>query len=155
VAGLERSSIALPYRYRYAHHDWRTYGLYGYPDYPDGLLRTTPSSLAKLLAAVASKGAYPGGRLLKETTVKEMLTNQLAPGVGPWQGLIWYRVQPEGLGTLYGHNGGDDGVWADMFFRPSNSAGAIVVANGDALRAPEDRALVQIRNRLIKAAPNL
>ena len=87
--------------------------------------------------------------------MKEMLTNQIAPGVGPWQGLIWYRVQPEGLGTLYGHNGGDDGVWADMFFRPSNSAGAIVVANGDALRAPEDRALVQIRNRLIKAAPNL
>lgn len=155
LAGLQRSGIALPYRYRYAHHDWRTYGLYGYPDYPDGLLRTTPSSLAKLLAAVASHGEFPGGRLLERATVREMLTNQLSPDVGPWQGLIWYRVQPEGLGTLYGHNGGDDGVWADMFFRPSNGAGAIVMANGDALRAPEDRALVQIRNRLIKAAPNL
>ena len=40
---------------------------------------------------------------------------------------------PEGLGTLYGHNGGNNGVWADMFFRPSNGAGAIVLANGDAL----------------------
>ncbi|HXJ62895.1 MAG TPA: serine hydrolase [Actinomycetota bacterium] len=154
LAGLQRSKIALPYRYRYATADWRTYGLYGYPDYPDGLLRTTPSSLAKLLAAVTRHGAFPGGRLLEASTIREMLTNQLPPSVGPWQGLIWYRVQPDGIGTLYGHNGGDDGVWAEMFFRPRDGSGAIVMANGDALRAKEASALVQIRNRLIREAMN-
>jgi CubicO group peptidase (beta-lactamase class C family) len=49
LAGLERSQIAMPYHDR----DGRfvPYGQYGYPDYPDGQLRTSAAQLARHLVA--------------------------------------------------------------------------------------------------------
>ncbi len=152
LAGLDRDLIALPYR-RLRGGGWKSYGLYGYPDYPDGQLRTTPSSLARFLATFASGGAYPGGRILEASTVNMMLTDQLTGINAPWQGLIWYREDAGGLGTLYGHNGGDSGVTTDLWFRRSDGAGAVVLANGDAFGGYG--ALRDVRDRLIRDAASL
>jgi len=152
LAGLNRDQIALPYR-RVRGGGWKSYGLYGYPDYPDGQLRTTPASLGRFLAAFANGGSHPGGRILQASTVNMMLSDQLTGISAPWQGLIWYREDVGGIGSLYGHNGGDSGVTTDMWFRRSDGAGAIVLANGDAYGGYG--ALKDIRDRLIKDAASL
>lgn len=155
LAGLDRSRIARPYAYRYATGSYHSYGLYGYPDYPDGLLRTTPTALGAFLGMVTQGGNSVGGRILQQSTIDEMLTDQIGPNVGGWQGLIWYRMTSDDREDLFGHQGGDAGVWAEMLFRRSDGAGAIVLANGDAFRHEERVALIEIRDRLIEDAPIL
>lgn len=145
LRGLDRDRIALPYR-RLIGGGWKSYGLYSYPDYPDGALRTTARSLAKFLAAYA-RGGSP---ILAPATVDLMLSDQNVPG--PWQGLIWYRSSGPG-GELLGHSGGDSGVATEMWFRRSDGAGAIVLANGDAYGGYDD--LIDVRDRLIREAPML
>lgn len=155
LSGLDRSRIARPYAYHYAAESFSSYGLYGYPDYPDGLLRTTPAALGVFLGMVTLGGDSAGGRILRQSTVDEMLTDQIGPDVGGWQGLIWYRKTSDEHEDLFGHQGGDAGVWAEMFFRRSDGAGAVVLANGDAFRHEERVALIEIRDRLIADAPIL
>jgi CubicO group peptidase (beta-lactamase class C family) len=46
LAGLPRRDIAMPYGWAGAKNEYVPYGQYGYPDYPDGALRTTASQLA-------------------------------------------------------------------------------------------------------------
>lgn len=145
LRGLDRHRIARPYRRR-ADGTWTSYGLYGYPDYPDGALRTTATSLAKFLAAY-SRG---GGPILKSSTVDLMLRDQKLPG--PWLGMIWYRSSGPG-GHLLGHGGSDSGVSTEMWFRRDDGAGAIVLANGDARGGRGD--LKAIRDRLIREARSL
>lgn len=142
---LDRSRIALPYT-GHGPSEWKSHGLYGYPDYPDGALRTTAHSLAKFLAAYAREG----GPILKPATVDLILSNQkITPG---WQGLIWYRWRGPG-GWLVGHNGGDYGVSTGMWFRPSDGTGAVVLANGNAYRGQDD--LKDVSDRLIREARHL
>ncbi len=145
LRGLNRDKIARPYR-RLRGGAWKSYGLYGYPDYPDGGLRTTARSLAKFLAAY-SRG---GGPILKSATVDMMLSDQNVPG--PWQGLVWYQSAGPG-GPLVGHGGGDRGVTTEMWFRRSDGSGAVVLANGDAYGGY--RHLRDIRDRLIREAAHL
>lgn len=145
LRGLDRDRVARPYRRR-ADGSWTSYGLYGYPDYPDGGLRTTARSLAKFLAAY-SRG---GGPILKSSTVDLMLRDQKVPG--PWQGMVWYRTSGPG-GYLIGHGGADSGVRTEMWFRRDDGAGAIVLANGDARGGNAD--LKAVRDRLIREARSL
>jgi CubicO group peptidase (beta-lactamase class C family) len=146
LRGLDRDKVARPYR-RLRDGGWKSYGLYGYPDYPDGALRTTARSLARFLAAY-SRG---GGPILKSTTVDLMLSDQKVPG--PWQGLVWYRTPGPGGRPLVGHGGGDRGVTTEMWFRRSDGAGAVVLANGDAIGGYRD--VKDIRDRLIREAAHL
>lgn len=157
LAGLDQDKIAMPYRLHRKSGRYDPWGFYGYPDYPDGQLRTTPISLAKFLGMVASRGQAPGGpRILGRETVDLMMSNQLA-GLGLYwrQGLIWYRVVPPTTGGLWGHTGGDWGVATMMFFRPSDGAGAVVLSNTGAGGLGEWDALQDIRNRLILQAHKL
>lgn len=145
LRGLERDRIARPYR-RLPGGGWKSHGLYGYPDYPDGGLRTTARSLAKFLAAYARGG----GPILKSATVDLMLRDQKVPG--PWQGMVWYQT-PGPKGPLVGHSGGDKGVATEMWFRRSDGAGAIILANGDGYGGFDD--IKAIRDRLIREAKYL
>jgi hypothetical protein len=105
------------------------YGQYGYPDYPDGALRTTAIGLAAHLRAFMAFGELDGVRILAEDTVREMRRAQF-PDVAHGQGLIWYRFALRGM-PLMGHNGGDSGVATQMYFRPRDDVGVIVLANGN------------------------
>ena len=127
LAGLDPTQVAMPYRY--ARGRFVPYGQYGYPDYPDGQLRTSARQLAHHLLAFMGRGAYAGGRILEAATVDEMRRVQF-PGVATGQGLIWYRFGLHGM-RLMGHNGGDNGVATQMYFRPADGVGVIALANGD------------------------
>ena len=120
---LDVSHIAMPY-------DGTppvAQGHYGYPDYPDGQLRTSAPQLARFLLMFAQKGQC-GQRLLKEATVDTMETVQL-PAVDPSQGIIWYYDTKAGTQVL-GHRGGDKGVSTDMFFDPTTGSGYVLLSNG-------------------------
>ena len=127
LAGLDRAAIAMPYH----DHDgsFVAYGQYGYPDYPDGELRTSAPHLARHLLAFIGFGALDGVRILPTAAVREMRRPQI-PGIEHGQGLIWYRFTLRGM-PLMGHNGGDSGVATQMYFRPSDGTGVIVLANGN------------------------
>ncbi len=74
-------------------------------------------------------GELDGVRILEAETVREMRRAQF-PDVAHGQGLIWYRFALRGM-PLMGHNGGDSGVATQMYFRPSDDVGVIVLANGN------------------------
>ncbi len=106
--------------------------LYGYPDYPDGQLRTTIASLARFMIMYMNHGMYNGVKILDSTTVDMIMTEQF-PLVksAAGQGLTFYQNITSNGDTLWGHNGGDGGVSTDMYFNYKNKIGIIVFGNGD------------------------
>ena len=84
LAGLPRREIAMPYTWAGNKNAYVPTGHYGYPDYPDGALRTTAPELARHLGMVIGGGSWHGHRLLTEATVRELRRDQeLEPGPGP------------------------------------------------------------------------
>ena len=86
LADVPRQAVAMPYRYIAYRDEFRPYGQYGYPDYPDGELRTCSTDLARHLMMIISGGALGSVRLLQERTVQKMLRPQF-PDVVERQGI--------------------------------------------------------------------
>ena len=152
LAGVDISRLAVPYHYDKAANRFTPIAQYGYPDYPDGALRTSPAHLARFLSAISHGGSTSDGvRILKASTVTETLTNQK---VAPWrQGLIWYGSGNAMTGPLWGHNGGDKGVATYEFFSPSSGDGVVLLSNGGWTSAAAGHAYRRIRDRLLANPP--
>lgn len=127
LADFTASDVAMPYEA--VAGGYAGYGQYGYPDYPNGQLRSSAADLARFLAAYTNGGILDGSRILDQSTVDQMLTVQF-PAVDPTQGLIWYYDSIGGR-TVVGHNGGDYGASTDMFFDPATGDGVVVLVNVD------------------------
>ena len=153
LRGLDRSGVAMPYRYVGAEDRFRRYGQYGYPDYPDGQLRTSARALARFLLAFIGLGELDGVRILQEETALEMRRMQFHDVI-TGQGLIWYVLHRNGE-RLLGHNGGDSGVATQMFFRERDGTGVITLANGDWRRSHASWPLSLIMDRLFDEADRL
>jgi len=98
--------------------------LYSFYNYPDGLLRTNPIELAAFLRAYIGGGQLEGKRILKEDTVKEMLTEQY-----DGQGLCWAISHSSSGDRTFHHGGGDPGISTIMGFNEKDGMGAIVFFN--------------------------
>jgi CubicO group peptidase (beta-lactamase class C family) len=153
LAGLPRRDVAMPYGWAGAKNRYVPYGQYGYPDYPDGALRTTAPQLAGHLAMIMGAGSWRGHRLLSPAAVRELRRDQI-PDLEPDQGLIWFGLRRAGR-ALFGHDGGDDGVATVCFFDPAADVGVVALANGDWRTVKGDYALYLIMDRLFDAAPRL
>ncbi len=128
LAGIQDTTmIARPYSYIAGNYEDN--GLYGYPDYPDGQLRTSVTSLARFMTMYMQYGQFEGNRVLDSTTVVYMLQPQTT--VVPYQGIIFYSGPSSNGDELWGHNGGDVGVSTAMHFSMIKKTGAIVLTNGD------------------------
>jgi CubicO group peptidase (beta-lactamase class C family) len=99
---------------------------YSFPNYPDGLVRTSVSELSHFLIAIMNNGVYKNVRILKESTIKKMLTLQIKGD--DCQGLCWEK---ESFESLWGHSGGDPGVSTDMYFNPDTKTGVITFQNNN------------------------
>ncbi|MFL5736030.1 MAG: serine hydrolase domain-containing protein [Actinomycetota bacterium] len=152
LADVPRNAVAMPYKYIAYRDAFRPFGQYGYPDYPDGELRTTSLDLARHLMMIISGGGLDGVRLLQERTVKTMLRPQF-PNVVERQGIIWYPVQRSD-DLYWGHTGGDWGVSTRCFFRQSDGTGVITLANGTPVRHGW-RALRDVEIRLFAESDRL
>jgi len=152
LAGLDQSHIAMPYGYSSMGHFYYPYGFYGFPIWPVGELRTSALQLANFLNMFIQYGELGGVRLLQLETVEEMRRVQY-PDIAPQFGLIWYYKNLSGW-TLLGHNGGVFGIATEMFFRPSDGVGVILLMNGNwtNINIP---IIYQIESRLFKEAGHL
>lgn len=147
LADFTANELAMPYEsFGSERVEW---GQYGYPDYPNGQLRSSAQDLARFLAAWASGGILDGQRILEEATVAEALTVQV-PAVDASQGLSWYFDQI-GTRSVVGHNGGDYGATTDMFFDPATGHGVVVLINTDDTSA-RVRAMQRIESALFAIA---
>ena len=126
--------------------DHRPLCLYGFPNYPDGSLRTSVNELARFLIAYVNDGAGGEERILAADTVRLMLTPQAA--TSPEQGLCWATELRDGR-RHWGHNGADPGIRTTMSFRPSDGVGAILFVNQAAAK------LSKINGRLFQEATRI
>jgi CubicO group peptidase (beta-lactamase class C family) len=128
LADISSRNLAMPYRRNRHTGAFHPFFQYGYPDYPDGALRTSAVHLANWLSAFMNYGKLGGTRVLDRSTVMEIRRNQI-PGIVGWhQGLIWYGGNPHGYFRM-GHTGGDYGVSTRMFFRPDRNVGVVSLTN--------------------------
>jgi len=117
--------------------------LYSFPNYPDGLVRTSLNQHAHYLTAYINNGEYKGNRILKEETVKMMLSDQHFG-----RGLCWNSYDFDVKGKLWGHGGSDPGVNTLMLFRETDKVGVIVFTNTNEVR----EALFAMVKQLFKEA---
>ena len=129
LADVPAVDVAMPYRWSEDDHRYRAIGQYGYPDYPDGALRTTAPQIARHLGMMMNGGTWNGARVLERETVREILRSQ-NPDTVEGQGLIWYRTRSGGR-RLIGHDGGDRGVATVAFYDRDEDVGVVVLANGN------------------------
>ena len=100
--------------------------LYSFPNYPDGLVRTSVRELSLYLRAMVNGGELNGTRILEKETVNKMLSLQIKGNSS--QGLCWHKDEIEstsGRITLWGHTGGDPGITTYLFFHPIDKIGVV------------------------------
>jgi len=153
LADVPAEDVAMPYRWSGPRQRYVGFGQYGYPDYPDGALRTTAPQLARHMGMMLNGGSWQGTRVLRSETVREILRSQV-PDITVGQGLIWYRAHTQGR-LVIGHNGGDQGVATVAFFDPAEEIGVIALANSDWRRVDRRWPLQQIMNLLFDRAQDL
>lgn len=95
-------------------------------DYPNGGLRSTVKDFHKLLAALANEGQFGDVQLLKQNTVKAIMTPQI-PSVDTEVGLHFFLLDDKY--NLWGHDGGEQGVATIMGFDPITKIGTIILTN--------------------------
>ncbi len=144
---LSLSKLAVPYYFEDG--QFFPIGHYSYPDYPSGSIHATASDLGKFLMMIAGKGSLNCVRILDEKTVEEIMKVQY-PEIAPDQGLFWSYAETS-YGMLFGHTGGEMGAATQMFFRPKDGVGTIVLANGDWIEGPETTALYRVTELLFGA----
>jgi CubicO group peptidase (beta-lactamase class C family) len=104
--------------------------LYSFPNYPDGLVRTSVRELSLYLTMMMNGGELNGRRILNKETVDMMLSPQLNGNNS--QGLCWHTFEvksPSDKFTLWGHTGGDPGITTYLFFQPEEKIGVITFQN--------------------------
>ena len=127
LSDLSTSNLAVPYRCKISERLFQPYPQYGYGDYPCGCMRTSANALSIWLRCFMNGGTIDGTRILKASTVREIMRPQLK-GLTWGQGLIWYRIREAG-DLLIGHNGSDYGVSTNMYFAPRRDVGVITLTN--------------------------
>ncbi len=119
---IDRSKHITPYEF--SNKQNHPQELYSFPNYPDGLLRTSVRELSYFLLAIMNGGKCNQVRILEKSTLKEMLQPVVETEDG--QGLCWHQIEFE---DLWGHSGGDPGVATFMYFNPRTRIGIITFQN--------------------------
>jgi len=134
LSGLDINNVAKPYEW--TGFGYSAYNHYGYPDYPDGQLRTSINDLSNFLITYIQNGEYDAGQLLSNSTVTEILSPQRVEWWGG-QGLVWYN-EPSYSSTggnydmFWGHGGNDSGVFSELHIDVNESIGVALITNGEA-----------------------
>jgi CubicO group peptidase (beta-lactamase class C family) len=123
---LDTSSIAQPYDY--SNGNFNPIGHYTFTDYPNGGLRTTTRDLTRFMLAYQQQGQFNGQRLLKATTIDQMLTEHLVDGENG-VGWHWFTYDRQDR-NIWGHDGGEEGTTTMMGFNKSTGVGVVILCNG-------------------------
>lgn len=106
------------------------YAQYGYPTYPDGMLRTSAHDIGRYTAAMANQGSLDGASILTPASTERML--EVDPTLGTdedGQAIAWAMRELDGR-PLIGHNGTDYGSFCELWFDPETGSGFAILLNG-------------------------
>jgi CubicO group peptidase (beta-lactamase class C family) len=117
--------------------------LYSFPNYPDGLIRTSVQDLSRFLRAYINDGAYENNKILKNETIQTMLSEEHFG-----RGLCWGKMKLKSGDVAWGHGGADPGISTQMLFRPKDGVGVILFFNCDR----PGKAVEEIQERLLEEA---
>ena len=140
---LQDDDVAMPYAR--VGGAWSPYGYYAFSDTPDGGMRASARDLAVFLAALTRDD----GTLAPPGTVARMTQPDAN---APTQGLVLYSFDWRD-DAWWGHGGDDEGTATDMFFRPSDGTGYVLLRNGD--RGDDPQAGWDIEEALVDFAETL
>jgi CubicO group peptidase (beta-lactamase class C family) len=134
---------------------------YGYPDFPDGQIRTTTIDYARFIQMILNKGLVNGQQFIKEEVIDEFFKIQY-PEVAKYQALSWnynefdnwiyYLLMPR----LPSHTGVDPGVATVVSFDPKTKTAAIIFTNSLPAKFLDQKIFYQeILKRLLKEAKEM
>lgn len=144
LSEVDTALVARPYTY--SGGTYTDEGLYGYADYPDGMLRTTALSLAKFMNTHMNHGHFNGTQLL-DTVTADLMLDPAVPNIEPAVGLC-FHVFDDGYGTWWNHTGGDLGVSTLMHFDVATNTGLLILTNGDGDYWPIRDAILDVLDSL-------
>mgnify|MGYP000391821250 CR=1 FL=1 len=141
---------AIPYgRTRTRFRAWEPYG---YPTYPDGMMRSGADDLARYGAAMLGGGALDGARVLSEASVERMLrVDERIDAHGEGQAVVWVDVPLRGR-TVTGHNGGDFGSFTELYMDREAGVGFLLLFNAVPMDGDDYRAIQGLEAELLDLA---
>ncbi len=121
---------------------------YGFPTYPDGLLRSSATDLARYLDAIISPS---DDGILSVAGVDALLLVDVDAGTDEdGQAIAWSHRVVQGR-ALFGHDGSDDGSTTELWVDRQAGVGVAVLLNASASEATEE-ALIELVSALMDAA---
>ena len=131
---------------------------YGYPDYPDGQVRTTASDYGRFLSLILNQGRINGEQFVKKELIDEFTSVQF-PDVNKHQAIAWNYNEFENfiyyllMPRLPSHTGADPGVATAVSLDPEYKTGAILFTNSPPTRFTGQKIFYQeMMKRLLKEA---
>ena len=79
-ADFPPDTVAMPYGWKPATQSFVPYGHYGYPDYPNGCLRSSALDLARFLLVHLNRGSLGGVQVLSPEATADHLAARVQPG---------------------------------------------------------------------------
>lgn len=163
LADIPHRNIARPHKMSNKHTDFKepkVLNHYGYPDYPDGQIRTTTSDYSRFVQLFLNKGMVNGKQFLSKASINDFLKVQY-PDKFKYQAIAWnynefdnwiyYLLMPR----LPSHTGADPGVATVVSFDPEKDIGAVIFTNSPVSGfINQKRFYQQLMKRLLKEAKN-
>jgi len=161
---IPHDNLASPHRLlpssKKGNKHWEVLNHYGYPDYPDGQLRTTVSDYAQIVKLLINDGKVNGKPFIEKETVDEFLKIQfpeaakhqaIAWNYNEFDNFIYYLLMPR----LPSHTGADPGVATVVSFDREKKTGGIIFSNSPTSRFREQKIFYQeMMKKLLQAGEN-
>lgn len=137
LKNIPHNNISLPHEFSSQKNAFSLYQVkkhYGFPDYPDGQLRTNVTDYSKFLELILNKGKVDETVFISESVMKEFLEIQfveadehqaIAWNYNEFNNWLYYLFMPR----LPSHTGVDPGVATVTSFDPETGHAAIIFAN--------------------------
>lgn len=119
LTDLDMNKVAIPYN-----SGKRPYDHYSVKFYPSTTLRTSTNDFSHFLLAFMNGGVYNGKRILKESTIDEMLRKHYPDSQ---VGLIWFLFSD----GWFGHGGSFRGIRTEADFNKDDKVGFFIFSNGE------------------------
>ncbi len=107
---------------------------YGFPDFPDGQLRTTVKDYLKFIQLILNNGKIKDKQFIDKEIIELFYTVQY-PEINKYQAISWNYNEFENflyyvlMRRLPSHTGGDPGVATVVTYDPKNKIAAVVFMN--------------------------
>lgn len=129
ISGIHKQLVKP---YEYAGDEFKELPPTGYPDWPAGMLRSSPRDFARFLTVFTNDGRVDGKRYLRHETLHTFLDATpiptATPGVSYQQGLVW-EIRGMGDDLIIEHAGIDPGTTTLASVKPNKGTAALVFAN--------------------------